>query len=119
MFYCFIEILHTTTHYGVLFSTTICHHLASTAAKIEIPEIFDIQFLFFFFNLGSAFLFTNYVFSSFVMYYTVILYLKSSNFLIFGNKQNHSNSEEPKKKKSIGIAYFESKPFRSESVTCL
>ena len=53
-----------------------------------------------------------------VVLYTVILYLKGSNFIIFGNEQNRSESEEPKKK-SIGIAYSESTPFRSESVTCL
>ena len=32
-----------------------------------------------------------------VMHYVVIPYLKTSNFIIFGNEQNHSVSEEPKK----------------------
>ena len=45
-------------------------------------------------------------------------HLKSSNFIIFGNEQNRLESEEPRRK-SIEIAYSESKPFRSESVTCL
>ena len=52
------------------------------------------------------------------MHYTAVLYFKSSNFIIFGNEQNRSESEDPKTK-SIGIAYTESKTFQSESVTCL
>ena len=70
------------------------------------------------FHLIFCLLFTNYVFFSFVIHYTAIFYLKSSNFLIFGNEESHSDSRELKTL-SIGIAYTESKPFRSECVTCL
>ena len=51
---------------------------------------------------------------SFVMHYSNVLYLKSKNFIIFENEQNHSEAEEHKTK-SIAIAYVELKPFQSES----
>ena len=80
--------------------------------KICIPASFSS------FGFGSAFY--SPIMFIFLLSCTmlVILYLKRSNFLIFGNEQNRSESEEPKRK-SIGIAYLESKPFRSEFVTCL
>ena len=51
-----------------------------------------------------GFLIAAYVLASFAMHYIVILYLKSNNFIIFGNEQNLSKSEGPKTK-SFGIVY--------------
>ena len=75
----------------------------------------------FFVFLVSIKIFVSAPFSSFILvvlfihqlcvfFYCHVLYLKSSNFKIFGNEQICSESEEPKRK-SIGITYSESKPF--------
>ena len=68
---------------------------------------------FFLFCFGSAFYSPIMFFFSFVMHYVAILNLQISNFIIFQNEKNRSESEEPKRK-SIGIAYSELKPFRSK-----
>ena len=105
----FIEVLHPSNHFGINFNNDL--HFSHISYKIFLYIFFNFYkivnfFLFELFFFWFCFLFTNYVFFSFVMHYTAILYLKSNNFIIFGDEQNRFES----KTKSKAIEY---------SVTCL